>query len=256
MREEGGTPAIVESIRAGLVFQLKNSIGVENIITRERQINQKSIEFLRKIPNLFILGSLSIERLGIFSFLIQNQETGLYLHSNFVCSLFNDLFGIQCRSGCACAGPYAQYLLGISFELSKSYEEVLVQDDRMNQLRLNFETSKSEILRPGFTRLNIQFFLSDDKIDFILNAIQFICENGWKFLPWYIFNLETGEWRHRNHQVFKDRKWLGHINYKNGQFNYTKKSHLKENDEKCPECDQECIEMAYKALETTKVDNF
>ena len=61
-----------------------------------------------KIPNIFILGSMSQERLSIFSFLIKHEQSGLFLHSNFVASLLNDMFGIQKRSGCACAGPYVQ----------------------------------------------------------------------------------------------------------------------------------------------------
>jgi len=112
MREESGTPAIVESIRAGLVFQLKNAIGTDTIIKAERLITAKAVQFLTKIPNLKLLGNLAIERTSIFSFLIKHEQTGLYLHSNFVSSILNDLFGIQSRSGCMCAGPYAQYLLG------------------------------------------------------------------------------------------------------------------------------------------------
>ncbi len=112
MREESGTPAIVESIRAGLVFQFKNAIGTDTIINAEKLITAKAIKFLTQIPNLMLLGNLSVERTSIFSFLVKHKMTGLYLHSNFVSSILNDLFGIQSRSGCMCAGPYAQYLLG------------------------------------------------------------------------------------------------------------------------------------------------
>lgn len=150
-----------------------------------------------------ILGSLKLERLAIFSFVIKHIQTGYYLHSNFVSSLLNDLFGLQTRSGCACAGPYSQYLLGIDYELAKSFEDVLVQDERLDRshLRIKHDSNCAEILRPGFVRFNLAFFFDNERIDFILNAIKFVCENGWKFLPFYSFNLETGEWRHRNHQV-------------------------------------------------------
>ena len=112
MREESGTPSIVGDIRAGLVFQFKNAIGTENIIKRENIITNRATEFLEKITNLKLLGNVKNEKVSIFSFLIQHEESGLFLHSNFVSSLLNDLFGIQSRSGCMCAGPYAQYLLG------------------------------------------------------------------------------------------------------------------------------------------------
>jgi len=114
-------------------------------------------------------------------------------------------------------------------------------------LRIRHDTSKAEILRPGFTRINIPFFLEDSKVDFILSAIKFVCENGWQFLPFYIFNLETGEWRHRSHQVFKDRKWLNNINYKNGVFNFFKKS-----SDQVAVTDQQCIDAVFTALESCK----
>lgn len=236
MREESGTPAIVESIRAGLVFQFKNAMGIENIMSREREITKQAFDFFRQIPNLKILGNQNSERISIFSFLVRHEQTGLYLHSNFVSSLLNDLFGIQSRSGCMCAGPYAQFLLGINYELAKAYEEVLIQDSRLDRdhLRIKHDTTKAEILRPGFTRLNISFYLEPSKVQFILEAIRFVCEHGWKFLPLYIFNLETGEWRHRNHQVFRDRKWLGNVSFANNRFSFVKKVHCEKELEQSP----------------------
>jgi selenocysteine lyase/cysteine desulfurase len=203
MREEGGTPAIVESIRAGLVFQLKKAVGVEAVLAKENHLTRKAIDFFSAIPNLHVVGSLSVRRLPIFSFLIKHETTGLYLHSNFVSALLNDLFGIQTRSGCACAGPYSQYLLGINFELAKAYEECLIQDERIDRhhLRIKFDTSKAEIVRPGFTRFNLAYFFDEARVDFILEAIKFVCQHGFSFLPLYTFNLETGEFRHRNFQV-------------------------------------------------------
>jgi hypothetical protein len=174
---------------------------------------------------------MDLERLPIFSFLVKHEPSNLFLHPNFVSALLNDLFGIQTRSGCACAGPYVQHLLGISYELAKIYEECLIPDTRLdkNLLTNSHDISNNEILRPGFTRFNLAFFMTEKKIDFVLNAIKFVCEYGFMFLPLYIFNLETGEWRHRNLQVFKDRKWLGSINYRNNMFNFMKKN-LNEND--------------------------
>lgn len=155
------------------------------------------------IPNLHILGSLRVQRLPIFSFLIEHEQTGFYLHPNFVGALLNDLFGIQSRSGCACAGPYAQYLLGIDYSMSKLIEQCLVQDERIDRhhLRVRVESSNAECIRPGFTRLNFAFFMSESRVDFVLDAIEFVCRFGWQFLPHYVFNLETGEFRHRNFQV-------------------------------------------------------
>ena len=49
-------------------------------------------------------------RLSIVSFVVRHD--GRYLHHNFVVALLNDLFGIQSRGGCSCAGPYGHRLLG------------------------------------------------------------------------------------------------------------------------------------------------
>jgi selenocysteine lyase/cysteine desulfurase len=167
-------------------------------------LKRKTIGFLKEIKNLHLLGSLNTLRLPIFSFLIKNEETGLFLHHNFVTSLLNDLFGIQTRSGCQCAGPYAQYLLGIDCELAKRYENVLINDDIFSQnyhQRVKIEYTSTEILRPGFTRFSLTYFMDEDRVDFILNAIKFVANFGSRFLPFYNFNLETGEWKQKNYTV-------------------------------------------------------
>ena len=69
---------------------------------------RKAFDKFKGLDELVLLGSRSVQRLPIFSFLIKHLDSGLYLHHNFVSSLLSDLFGIQTRGGCACAGPYAQ----------------------------------------------------------------------------------------------------------------------------------------------------
>jgi selenocysteine lyase/cysteine desulfurase len=105
-REEGGTPNILGSIRSGLIFHLKQSVGDDTIEAREDELVEKFFRRFKNNETLFILGSTTLPRLAIFAFLIYVPSTKKYLHHNFVCSLLNDLFGIQVRSGCSCAGPY------------------------------------------------------------------------------------------------------------------------------------------------------
>ena len=95
MREEGGTPAIVESIRAGLVMKLKMSVGVEFIMKREESLRKMFMSKFQNNDRMLILGHNNPTQLPIFSFLIRHPETGLYLHHNYVVALLNDLFGIQ-----------------------------------------------------------------------------------------------------------------------------------------------------------------
>ncbi|HEY0642474.1 MAG TPA: aminotransferase class V-fold PLP-dependent enzyme, partial [Nocardioides sp.] len=120
-REEGGTPAIVESIRAGLVFQLKQAVGVETIQAHEEELLRRAVEAWVAEPTLQILGNLEAQRLSIVSFVVKAPD-GFYLHHNYVVALLNDLFGIQTRGGCSCAGPYGHRLLDIDLDHSHRFE--------------------------------------------------------------------------------------------------------------------------------------
>ena len=105
-REEAGTPDILGAIKAGLVFELQRAVGYDTIHAREMQLNHRFLSHFRGNRTLFVLGPTDVPRLPIFAFLIFVPCLNKYLHHNFVCSLLNDLFGIQVRSGCSCAGPY------------------------------------------------------------------------------------------------------------------------------------------------------
>ena len=101
---------------------------------------------------------------------------------------------------CACAGPYGQYLLGISDELAEAYIQFLYKQEK-NSSRHDWNSNNYEIFKPGFTRFNLVFFLENERADFILNAIKFVAEHGWKFLPFYEFDIKSGSFKHSKSQV-------------------------------------------------------
>jgi selenocysteine lyase/cysteine desulfurase len=186
-REEGGTPAIVESIRAGLVFQLKAAVGVEAIRGREADFIRRAIQDWSANPMLEILGHPQAERLSIVSFVVRapaGLQSGFrkYLHHNFVVAVLNDLFGIQARGGCSCAGPYGHRLLGIDLDTSHRFEEVVMDG--------------CEGIKPGWVRVNFNYFIDEAEFQFIVSAVHLVATHGWKLLPQYRFSPETGEWRH------------------------------------------------------------
>ncbi|CAF1335159.1 unnamed protein product, partial [Didymodactylos carnosus] len=199
VREEGGTPEIVGSIRAGLVFQLKDALGDSFIEAEENSLVKKFFKRFRKNDNLIILGSHDVPRLAVFSFLIYVPSVCKYLHHNFVCRLLNDLFGIQVRAGCACAGPYALDLLGIDDVKAKKFVMFMTEEPR-----------------PGFCRLNLPYFSTEEEINFILNALEFVANNGWKLLPLYTYEPVDGIWKHRG-QVQSVYSSLDQITYKGGK---------------------------------------
>jgi selenocysteine lyase/cysteine desulfurase len=184
-REEGGTPAIVESIRAGLVFQLKEAVGTGTIQALERSFIRRAIAAWGANPNIELLGNLAAERLSIVSFVVRHR--GRYLHHNFVVALLNDLFGIQSRGGCSCAGPYGHRLLGIDLERSHSFEREI--------------TRGCEGIKPGWVRVNFNYFISETVFDYLLEAVHLVADQGWKLLGDYRFEPASGLWRHRRGPV-------------------------------------------------------
>lgn len=185
-REEGGTPAIIESIRAGLVFQLKESVGIPTIHALEAKFLTRAIASFSKEPKIELLGNVEAERLSILSFVIKGP-TGKYLHHNFVVALLNDLFGIQSRGGCSCAGPYGHRLLGIDLEKSHEFESQIA--------------SGCEGIKPGWVRVNFNYFVSNAVVDHIIESVLFIAKHGYLFLTDYHFNPDSGLWRHKNGPV-------------------------------------------------------
>jgi len=202
-REEGGTPAIIESIRAGLVFHLKRAVGEGVIEKLEQDFVTRAIESWSANPNIQILGNRRARRLSIVSFLIRHGER--YLHHNFVVALLNDLFGIQARGGCSCAGPYGHRLLGIDLDHSSRFKSAI--------------NSGCEGIKPGWVRVNFNYFIPEEVFRFLVEAVQFIADDGFKLLPLYRFVAETGLWFHRERPQpaalgFED------LNYQSGRLEY------------------------------------
>ncbi|HEY7013772.1 MAG TPA: aminotransferase class V-fold PLP-dependent enzyme [Streptosporangiaceae bacterium] len=180
-REEGGTPAIVESIRAGLVLGLKQAVGTDLIQAREEHLWQAIRRRWAGNPRIQILGSLEASRLPIVSFCVRHTG-GRYLHHNFVVALLNDLFGIQARGGCSCAGPYGHRLLGIPAARSRALGEEVARG--------------CDGLKPGWVRISLNYFISAAAAGFIMDAVDLIAAEGYRLLPEYRFDSGTGQWRH------------------------------------------------------------
>jgi hypothetical protein len=182
LREEGGTPAIVESIRAGLVFQLKEAVGPEVIRAHEEHYLRRAVEAWRTEPAIEILGNLEARRLSIVSFVVR-APSGRYLHHNFVVAVLNDLFGIQARGGCSCAGPYGHRLLGIDIERSHEFEREIA--------------GGCEGIKPGWVRVNFNYFISPAVFEYVVEAVTLVAREGWRLLPDYRFEPDSGLWKHR-----------------------------------------------------------
>jgi selenocysteine lyase/cysteine desulfurase len=180
-REEGGTPAIVESIRAGLAFALKEAVGSEEIRRREHDFARRALRSWARNPDIEILGNSELERLAIVALGLRHPVG--HLHANFVVAVLSDLFGIQARSGCFCAGPYIHRLYPVDEQWSQRMDEEVAQGHLGARL--------------AFTRLTFNYFISEAVFDYIVDAVHLLAREGWKLLALYRFDPDTGMWRHR-----------------------------------------------------------
>jgi selenocysteine lyase/cysteine desulfurase/CRP-like cAMP-binding protein len=181
-REEAGTPAIVESIRAGLVFQLKRAVGIDTIREREEAHVRRAISSWARNPGIDILGSTTLPRLSIVSLGLRHAR-GM-LHPHFVVAVLNDLFGIQARGGCFCAGPYLQRLHDLDDGLVGAMETEVLRG--------------AEGIKLGWFRVNFNYFVSDRVVDYVIDAVHLVADQGEKLLPLYRFDPFTGLWHHRD----------------------------------------------------------
>lgn len=178
-REEAGTPSIVENIRAGMVMQLKADMDELVVEHHEQAMTDRLATALRAIPEVELLGPEDATRIGVFSFNIRVR--GKLLHHNYVVALLNDLFGIQARGGCSCAGPYGHTLLQI--------------DDTATACHARAVASGFSAFRPGWARLGVNWFFADEDVDRIATALAFIAERGLDLLTYYRLDLCGGVWR-------------------------------------------------------------
>jgi selenocysteine lyase/cysteine desulfurase len=178
-REEGGTPGIVESIRAGLVFQLKQNVGANTIEAREHELVKMIEKRWYQHKNIEQLGNIKAARISITAFRIKTDFG--YLHHGFVTALLNDMFGIQARGGCSCAGPYGHQLLGINKTESERIQQAMAKGEKL--------------VKPGWVRFNLNYFLDNAEAEFILDAIDFVAKHGTTLLPYYAYDQGSDLWR-------------------------------------------------------------
>jgi len=169
-REEAGTPNVVGDIRAALAFVVKDAIGAVAMEARNKELAGRAFAAWKNISQLELLGLPDAERLPIFSFRIKDGKGG-YVHQQLVTRMLSDRFGIQARGGCACAGPYVHRLLSIDEEQSEEIRQSIL--------------SGEEIRKPGFIRLNFSVMLTDEKAQFILDAVTRIAADAPSFADDY-----------------------------------------------------------------------
>ena len=188
-REDGGTPGFLQVIKTALAIELKEEMGIENILQREHEIVDFVFNELNPISNIKILAGQHQNRLGVISFFIDD------LHFNLGVKLLNDKFGIQTRGGCSCAGTYGHFLLHVDQETSNK----LVNEIAIGDL----------IKKPGWIRMSIHPTTTDEEIAFVCESIRDLAENHKNWALDYSYNKNTNEFVHKNANSFEDELVAG-----------------------------------------------
>lgn len=169
-REEAGTPNVIGDIRAALAFMIRDAVGTATIAERNEQWVARAEAAWRPHPKIELLGHRQAARLPIFSFRIRGRGDS-FVHQQLVTRMLSDLYGIQARGGCACAGPYVHRLLGISPS----------QSDRLRTRILDGH----ELDKPGFTRLNLSYLMSEGDVQFILDSVRELADKAEELAGYY-----------------------------------------------------------------------
>lgn len=178
VREDGGTPGFLQSIRAALAIELKEQMGVENILKREHELLQIAFPGLRRIPGIKILAETIEDRLGIISFYHPD------IHFNLMVKILNDKYGIQTRGGCACAGTYGHYLLEVSYDKSREITDKINHGDLSE--------------KPGWVRWSLHPTMTEDEVKYFLFAVEEIVHQISELQKEYIYIPRKNEYLHRN----------------------------------------------------------
>ena len=181
MRETGGTPPIVQSIQAGLAFDLKAAVGTGRIFRIEQDYLTRALREWEGKPGISIMGNTRARRLGVLSVIFRD------LHHNLAATLLNDLYGIQVRAGCMCAGPYGHLLLHIDEDHSKEIRH------RLDEGHIGE--------KPGWVRISFSPTVTEEEFQVLLEGVEHLRLHGKRYVNGYALRDETGEWVRRGAAV-------------------------------------------------------
>lgn len=190
-REDGGTPAILQGIKAAMCIRLKEAMGIANILRREEELLQRVFFRFSEMKNVIVLQGDQKKRLGIFSFMI----TGA--HYNLIVRLLNDKFGIQARGGCSCAGTYGHLLLNVDPVQSCDIWRAIDSGDLSN--------------KPGWIRISLHPTMTGNEIEFIMDAIESTASSFREWMADYHYNPASNEYTISTEMVNEQhrvRKWF------------------------------------------------
>ena len=179
-REEGGTPAIIESIRAGLAFQLKTAVGTDTIAGMERGFIQRAIAAWQQNPSLRLIGNLgaraAVDRVvhGALPAPLPAQQLRRHAAERSV------------------RHPGARRLL-----VRGAVHAPAARRRPRAVARVHCVVDDGFLsLKPGWARVNFNYFISNAEFRYIVAAVNLVGQFGHVLLPEYELDLASGQWQH------------------------------------------------------------
>lgn len=143
IREEAGTPGLLQIFRAALAYQLRDEYSLQNISRRENILTQTLLYELSKIPAVKIYGNSKSPAISTVSLNIGG------ISPYDLAFILSNVYGIQTRAGCSCAGPYGHDLLDM-------------EDG-------SFDTLK---IKPGWLRISVHYTHSLEDIEYLIDSLK------------------------------------------------------------------------------------
>lgn len=181
-REEAGTPNVIGDIRSALAFIVKEAVGAEAIASREHHFTEMAWAAWEGSRQIDVLGNRNAPRLPIFSFQVRDRN-GCPVHQQLFTRMLSDIYGIQARGGCACAGPYAHHLLGIDADQSQALHAALEAGE--------------ELLKPGWVRMNFSYLMQEETVRFIAQSVLDLAARAHELVPLYAADPATARFKAR-----------------------------------------------------------
>ncbi len=175
-KEDGGTPAIIQTVKTALCIKLKEDMLKHNMKEVKDNLFSELWNGLKSMDKVVILDEDKTNRLSILSFYLDIPDFSY----NLVVKMLDEKFGIQVRGGCSCAGTYGHYLLNIDRETSK---DITNEIDKGNLSR-----------KPGWIRVSLHPTNTLDEVKTFTSAIQEVITHYDEWKKEYTYKSSKNEY--------------------------------------------------------------
>jgi selenocysteine lyase/cysteine desulfurase len=141
IRENAGTPGILQFIKTAKAYKLRNDFGLDKIKNIKKELHRYFVSEVSTFPNVTVYGNMDVPNIGICSLNVKGFTP------EELCEKLSTQYQLETRAGCSCAGPYGHILLGLP----------------------NDPNSRPDM---GWLRISIHYTHTKDDVDYLLNALK------------------------------------------------------------------------------------